>query len=208
MPSLVSVRTEGVWPQIADVALLLKQNALQTLTAPIARPAAVEPALKHAELTPVVTMPFATVSTMCPVALAHQATSAIQDLNAIQVRLFFLYIYSKSDFYFDDRLFELSTLDLNIIIIIKCIFLNIAEARQPTTWECYSDDDCGQERTCIDRICINPCDNSCGLGALCRVINHKAICSCPRGYTGDATIRCIPRKYPGIKIPIWQYLKP
>lgn len=81
---------------------------------------------------------------------------------------------------------------IKYIVITEYTFLNFAEGRIPT-WECYSDDDCSEERTCLERICVNPCDNSCGIGALCRVINHKAICSCARGYTGDATIRCIPR---------------
>lgn len=92
MPSLVFVRTEGVWPQIADVALLLKRNAQLTLTAPIARPAVEEPALKPVELTLVVTMLFVTAWIMYPVALAHQATTAIQDMSAIQVRLYIFYI--------------------------------------------------------------------------------------------------------------------
>lgn len=56
------------------------------------------------------------------------------------------------------------------------------------------DNECGLEQACVERTCINPCTDACGIGALCRVINHKPQCSCPRGYNGDANTRCIPRK--------------
>lgn len=68
------------------------------------------------------------------------------------------------------------------------------EARQPSIFECYKDDECGPEQACNKRACINPCLNSCGPGALCRVINHKHQCSCPNGHTGDANVKCTPRK--------------
>ncbi|XP_037295454.1 uncharacterized protein LOC119189544 isoform X2 [Manduca sexta] len=66
------------------------------------------------------------------------------------------------------------------------------EPKQTFIWECYNDEECGSERACIDRTCINPCLKSCGIGALCRVIDHKPLCTCPRGYSGDALERCVP----------------
>lgn len=58
--------------------------------------------------------------------------------------------------------------------------------------ECYSPSDCLLSRTCINEKCVDPCAGSCGFDAECRVINHIAICSCPRYTTGDPYDRCIP----------------
>lgn len=78
---------------------------------------------------------------------------------------------------------------------LPLIFSTHLEPRQPQIWECYMDDECGPERACIDRMCLNPCNNYCGVGALCRVSHHKPICSCPKGHSGEPKIRCIPREY-------------
>ena len=43
---------------------------------------------------------------------------------------------------------------------------------------------------------MNPCsnDNPCAPSAECTVNNHRAICKCPPGFTGDAYSRCVPSK--------------
>lgn len=56
--------------------------------------------------------------------------------------------------------------------------------------ECVSSSDCLLNRACINQKCIDPCPGTCGLNALCQVINHNAICSCPPRYSGDPFIRC------------------
>merc|ERR1712083_686510 len=38
--------------------------------------------------------------------------------------------------------------------------------------------------------CFEPNPNVCGQGATCEATNHKAVCSCPRGYTGDPFVSC------------------
>lgn len=40
--------------------------------------------------------------------------------------------------------------------------------------------------------CKDPCryNNPCGSGADCKATGHKAICSCPRGFTGDPFVNC------------------
>lgn len=38
--------------------------------------------------------------------------------------------------------------------------------------------------------CKDPCPGTCGQSALCEVINHLPICSCPLGYTGDPFSHC------------------
>lgn len=38
--------------------------------------------------------------------------------------------------------------------------------------------------------CIDPCPGSCGAIALCSIVNHIPVCSCPQGYTGDPFTQC------------------
>lgn len=62
--------------------------------------------------------------------------------------------------------------------------------------ECIVSTECSADKACINNKCENPCTGSCGLNALCNVINHSPICSCEQRYTGDPFTRCfpIPRK--------------
>lgn len=56
--------------------------------------------------------------------------------------------------------------------------------------ECVTSSDCAQNQACINQKCINPCPGTCGINALCQVVNHNPICSCPERFTGDPFIRC------------------
>jgi len=60
--------------------------------------------------------------------------------------------------------------------------------------ECTRHDDCSQNQACVKFKCRDPCfepdPNVCGQGANCEVRNHKPICSCPRGFTGDPFQSC------------------
>lgn len=47
--------------------------------------------------------------------------------------------------------------------------------------------------------CRDPCTTvppPCGVGARCRVINHRTICQCPDGYEGDPRDLCSPGNPP------------
>ena len=46
------------------------------------------------------------------------------------------------------------------------------------------------------RRCINPCAEGrpCAPSALCKVVNHRAICTCPDGYIGSPTTDCRKRE--------------
>ena len=61
---------------------------------------------------------------------------------------------------------------------------------------CSSDDECPFTMACRNRACVNPCavDNPCSSNAECTVNNHRAVCKCPPGFTGDAYSRCVPSK--------------
>ena len=56
--------------------------------------------------------------------------------------------------------------------------------------ECVLNTDCPSEKSCIRNKCGNPCIDTCGINADCRVINHNPICVCFPGYTGDALTQC------------------
>lgn len=58
--------------------------------------------------------------------------------------------------------------------------------------ECTLSTDCSPNKACVNKHCIDPCPGTCGEDAQCDVLNHIPICTCPRGYTGDAFIRCRP----------------
>lgn len=50
--------------------------------------------------------------------------------------------------------------------------------------------DCSRDRACVGNKCIDPCPGTCGILAVCDVIGHVPMCSCPRGMIGNAFIRC------------------
>lgn len=56
--------------------------------------------------------------------------------------------------------------------------------------ECTSDSECTSNMGCVQQKCKDPCPGKCGVNALCTTINHKAVCSCQQGFTGDAYIQC------------------
>lgn len=56
--------------------------------------------------------------------------------------------------------------------------------------ECIINSDCNLNEACSNQKCRNPCVGTCGVGANCQVINHKPICSCKSGLTGDPFTRC------------------
>lgn len=64
--------------------------------------------------------------------------------------------------------------------------------------ECSINSECSSNRACIHEKCQDPCPGSCGIYAVCNVINHMPICSCINGYTGDPFTICHqkpPRKF-------------
>lgn len=70
-------------------------------------------------------------------------------------------------------------IDLFIIIIIILV-------------GCRTDENCGIEEACINRVCQNPCSifGACGRNANCRPINHKPECSCPANFRGNPNVVC------------------
>lgn len=57
--------------------------------------------------------------------------------------------------------------------------------------ECQVHDDCDSSLACIGHRCTDPCGPEvCAKNAVCRVVDHNAICSCLPGYIGDPFVKC------------------
>lgn len=58
--------------------------------------------------------------------------------------------------------------------------------------ECVLSTDCPRDKACLRNKCVNPCQGTCSSNAICEVINHVPMCSCPQGMTGNAFYNCEP----------------
>lgn len=56
--------------------------------------------------------------------------------------------------------------------------------------ECVLNSDCAKDKACLRNKCKDPCPGTCGQNAICNVINHIPMCSCPQGLSGNAFIQC------------------
>jgi hypothetical protein len=59
--------------------------------------------------------------------------------------------------------------------------------------ECVLNTECPSTQACINMKCTDPCPGTCGLYAECRVVNHRAVCTCLKGYQGDPFRQCHPQ---------------
>lgn len=59
---------------------------------------------------------------------------------------------------------------------------------------CRVNADCPNDNSCINGQCLNPClrDGACGKDAMCRVSDHRALCLCPDGFSGEPSELCLP----------------
>jgi hypothetical protein len=58
--------------------------------------------------------------------------------------------------------------------------------------ECVLNSDCSRDKACLRSKCVDPCPGTCGQNAICDVINHVPMCSCPTGMAGNAFVECRP----------------
>lgn len=58
--------------------------------------------------------------------------------------------------------------------------------------ECLADSDCPLTAACFKNKCTDPCPGVCGYNAECYVTNHKPVCNCNTGYTGNPFSMCTP----------------
>ncbi|KAK0169400.1 hypothetical protein PV327_011599 [Microctonus hyperodae] len=55
---------------------------------------------------------------------------------------------------------------------------------------CENSTSCRMSEKCILELCRNPCPGSCGINAICTVLEHEPKCRCPKCYEGDALVKC------------------
>lgn len=56
---------------------------------------------------------------------------------------------------------------------------------------CNNNRDCGDDMICSSKQCVTVCqDSSCGKKAMCLANRHRAVCSCPSGFSGDPEKEC------------------
>lgn len=58
--------------------------------------------------------------------------------------------------------------------------------------ECIINSDCTSNQACVRNKCQDPCPGTCGVNAICEVINHIPTCSCRSRFTGDPFRYCGP----------------
>lgn len=58
--------------------------------------------------------------------------------------------------------------------------------------ECVISSDCPRDKACSKNKCIDPCKGTCASNAVCDVVNHIPMCSCPQRTTGNAFYNCQP----------------
>ena len=62
---------------------------------------------------------------------------------------------------------------------------------------CDNDDDCPMEHMCLDGQCKAACDQvTCGRNAQCKPQDHRPLCFCPIGTSGNPSVLCLPSEQP------------
>lgn len=80
--------------------------------------------------------------------------------------------------------------EINGQAVCSCVpgFIGSPPACRP---ECVSSNECTLDKACQNQKCIDPCPGTCGINAVCQVVNHNPICSCPSRHSGDPFTRCV-----------------
>ncbi|XP_054269915.1 versican core protein-like isoform X4 [Macrosteles quadrilineatus] len=63
---------------------------------------------------------------------------------------------------------------------------------KPENAECTDDSMCTTDKTCIGHKCVDPCMDHCGLNTVCRVVNHRPVCACLKGFLHTLDKGCLP----------------
>ena len=56
--------------------------------------------------------------------------------------------------------------------------------------ECTLKSNCSANRVCRNQKCVDPCQEVCGINAVCSISNHVPRCHCPQGYIGNPSVSC------------------
>ena len=76
------------------------------------------------------------------------------------------------------------------------------------TGECEVDQECPNNRACIEQQCLDPCSvyDPCGKNAECQTTDHRPVCRCPSGWAGDPHYECFQCRFLGISLELRLYL--
>ncbi|XP_054257019.1 teneurin-4-like isoform X1 [Macrosteles quadrilineatus] len=67
---------------------------------------------------------------------------------------------------------------------------------KPENAECTDDSMCTTDKSCIRHKCVDPCMDHCGLNTVCRVVNHRPVCACLKGFLHTLEKGCSPKWIP------------
>ena len=73
-----------------------------------------------------------------------------------------------------------------------CIFEYYGDPFLECKPECVQNSDCPANKGCVQNKCRDVCPGVCGTSALCEVVNHVPMCSCPPNYEGNPFVHCTP----------------
>lgn len=74
--------------------------------------------------------------------------------------------------------------------ICTCQSQHSGDPYQKCKPECVLNSDCPRNYACLRNKCIDPCPGVCGLSAICDVVNHIPVCSCPDQMVGNPFVQC------------------
>ncbi|XP_054269908.1 prolow-density lipoprotein receptor-related protein 1-like isoform X3 [Macrosteles quadrilineatus] len=67
---------------------------------------------------------------------------------------------------------------------------------KPGNAECTDNSMCTTDKSCIGHKCVDPCLDYCGLNTVCRVVNHRPVCACLKGFFLTLDKGCSPKWIP------------
>lgn len=73
--------------------------------------------------------------------------------------------------------------------------------------ECVLSSDCPLNEACTNQRCRDPCPGSCGINAVCAVVNHNPVCSCRDRMTGDPFTTCYPMRKNSCSLHLQSFLR-
>lgn len=77
----------------------------------------------------------------------------------------------------------------NNVAVCSCL-PNFKGSPPACQYECIVSSECAPNKACHNQKCIDPCPGTCGTNAICQVVNHNPVCSCPTGLRGDPFVSC------------------
>jgi hypothetical protein len=75
----------------------------------------------------------------------------------------------------------------------SCLPQHVGDPYERCKPECVLNSDCSRNQACLRNKCVDPCPGTCGTNAICDVVNHIPVCSCPDQMIGNPFSHCVPK---------------